>query len=540
MKQIVLQIIGQRSKLVSRLDVHSLLIFSAPIVITWYFFIALYAHNISGITLEYFWKPFGIATLLTLCLYLIVAAIVRQAMRASLLTSALVLTFFAFGHIATVIGGENYNEQLGWAILVVYVILFIGIGWYFKKGNPGIEYILKFASIVTVASIVIALISVVPVEIERFQSQAESTTQTTELPLEVATQQPENRPDIYYLVFDRYAGVHTLSDYYSFDNQPFLDQLRDQGFYVAEDSYANYPKTTFSLSSSLNLAYLQSLIDFDDPALSDATTTAPLLSHNKVGQTLKELGYTYYHIGNWYELTDTMDVADVNIQPDRSDFVRYDTFTDMVLESTYLPLVQQYIPFVESPADSKVRHRMWSEFQHRAIKDQIPNSSPKFVVLHMLMPHDPYVYDQECNPLNPPLDRWNATLQTYTNQLQCTNKIITGITTEILENSDNPPIIIVQSDEGPEPKGSNMTHHWEFKNASLDNIKERTNILNAYYFPDQKYQNLYQSITPVNSFRTIFRQYFDLDTPNLADKVYVFPDKDHLFEFEDVTGRLAD
>src|SRR5690606_23437614 len=115
---------------------------------------------------------------------------------------------------------------------------------------------------------------------------------------------------------------------------------------------------------------------------------------------------------------------------------------------------------------------------------------------------------------------------------------IADITNNILQNSDTPPIIIVQSDEGPEAKVNYMPHHWQFGDASTDDIKERAGILNAYYFPDHNYTELYQDITPVNTFRTIFRQYFDLDTPNLEDKNYVFPDKDHLFDFIDVTKQL--
>jgi hypothetical protein len=44
--------------------------------------------------------------------------------------------------------------------------------------------------------------------------------------------------------------------------------------------------------------------------------------------------------------------------------------------------------------------------------------------------------------------------------------------------------------------------------------------LNAYYFPDQDYRALYPSITPVNSFRVVFNQYFDADVELLEDKNY--------------------
>lgn len=517
---------------------HKPYIYLTPLLITWYVFIALYSHNISGITIDYFWRPFLLATLATAIFFVAIISLCRNLSRASLLASFLLITFFAYGHIATLIGGQDFDPHLGNLIFAVYALLLAGLIWYFKKGSPAIGQILKYLAVITVASIGIALVTVIPVEIGRYQANAKSVAVASNLPTHNPPRQTASKPDIYYLIFDRYAGVHTLKNYYNFDNQPFLNTLRDQGFYVTEDSYTNYPKTTFSLSSSLNIDYLQALIDEDDPSLSDATTIATLLSNNKVGQTLQKLGYTYYHLGNWYELTDTMAIADVNVQPDQSDFPRYDTFTDMILESTYYPLIQAYLPFTQSPQDSKIRHRLWSEFQHHQINQLIPNQSPKFVVMHMLLPHNPFVYDANCKPLNPPLDRWDASPQDYTNQLQCANQVITDITSHILQTAASSSIIIVQSDEGPEAKVNKMPHHWQFRDASTEDIKERSNILNAYYFPDQNYNQLYQSISPVNTFRTIFRQYFNLDTPNLEDKTYVFPDKDHLFEFKDVTQQL--
>ena len=83
-----------------------------------------------------------------------------------------------------------------------------------------------------------------------------------------------------------------------------------------------------------------------------------------------------------------------------------------------------------------------------------------------------------------------------------------------------------------------MPQQKNFSNASTDAIKERASILNAFYFPDQDYSQLYQSITPVNNFRTVLRQYFDVDIENLPDKTYVFPSEKRMFDFIDVTSSL--
>jgi hypothetical protein len=68
-------------------------------------------------------------------------------------------------------------------------------------------------------------------------------------------------------------------------------------------------------------------------------------------------------------------------------------------------------------------------------------------------------------------------------------------------------------------------------------LEERYSILNAYYFPNEEYNLLYPSITPVNSFRVIFNTFFGTDLPLLEDKNY-YASYASPYRFEDVTGRI--
>jgi hypothetical protein len=48
----------------------------------------------------------------------------------------------------------------------------------------------------------------------------------------------------------------------------------------------------------------------------------------------------------------------------------------------------------------------------------------------------------------------------------------------------------------------------------------RMSILNAYYVNEETKKDLYETITPVNSFRIIFNHYFGTNYPLLEDLSY--------------------
>jgi hypothetical protein len=65
----------------------------------------------------------------------------------------------------------------------------------------------------------------------------------------------------------------------------------------------------------------------------------------------------------------------------------------------------------------------------------------------------------------------------------------------------------------------------------------RFGILNAMYLPGAV-EPLPSTFTAVNTFRTVFREYFGANLENLPDHSYTWPDNDHIFDFIDVTAML--
>ncbi len=85
-----------------------------------------------------------------------------------------------------------------------------------------------------------------------------------------------------------------MADGYQFDNQTFLDQLREMGFYVADCSRSNYQSTRFSMPASLNMDYLPKIDDRikpDQPI--DKQHLEELIQHSKIRSELAAYGYRF-------------------------------------------------------------------------------------------------------------------------------------------------------------------------------------------------------------------------------------------------------
>src|SRR5690606_24695373 len=99
-------------------------------------------------------------------------------------------------------------------------------------------------------------------------------------------------------------------------------------------------------------------------------------------------------------------------------------------------------------------HRKFAEYQFSSIDEISKISKRKFVFSHILLPHPPYVYNKDGSIPSYPGDLTTGPPESekYINQLLFTNSQIEKMIDTILENSETPPVIILQADEGPYPK----------------------------------------------------------------------------------------
>ncbi|MDP2778459.1 MAG: hypothetical protein Q8O48_12535, partial [Anaerolineales bacterium] len=298
------------------------------------------------------------------------------------------------------------------------------------------------------------------------------------------------------------------------------EALQERGFYVAGCSQSNYVRTEISLASSLNMMYLQELDDAFTPDNIARRKLWDSLKHSAVRHNFESLGYETVNFATgfaWMELDD----ADHFITPPPFNSGLTE-FEGLFFRTTLARYAQDW-GWVDPDAvlGQSFRDRFNNVFDSM---DNVANMpGPQFSYVHLISPHPPFVFDAEGNPTYPP-DFWNEQRlypydmyqEGYTNQVTYLNKRVLEAVDTIFDESDTPPIIIIQGDHGTlmQPKDRRM---W---------------ILNAYYLPGSN-DRLYPSISPVNTFRLVFNSYFGGRYEMLEDVSYFSP-VPNLYDFTKV------
>jgi hypothetical protein len=316
-------------------------------------------------------------------------------------------------------------------------------------------------------------------------------------------------PDIYTIVLDGYARQDVLAQHYEFDNSAFLNGLRQRGFTVSNNSWANYYWTFLSLTSFLNMDYLEALAGGRvSHANRDLALFYEAVRRNAVGRFLKERGYTTVHFQTTWGATLENPFADVQVPCHRSVFRQ--EFHRVVAEASWLRALQSRI-------SADLAECYLSNLDNLARMGLEPG--PKFVFAHFLPPHHPYLFDRNGSVLrNANLSNqfeyqkqlWDAKSM-YVNQLVYMNRRITEAVDQIVATSPKPPIIIITSDHGP---------FLERGLSETERQRVRLSNLSALLLPGAPSDLVPDSGSSVNVFRRLLNYYFDAGMELLPDRYY--------------------
>ena len=457
---------------------------------------------------------------ISLIAFFILKLILKDSNKAALIVSIGLVLFFTYGHFYNIIKGFTIlDENIGrHRYIIIPFILGIIIPIYFIiKSKINFQNITKIVNGISIVLVVLVLINITIFGITEIESYSTIHYEPSNNPVEL--QNTHNTPDVYYIILDEYGGPETMKNL-NYDNSQFYEFLKEKKFIIPEKSTSNYPMTHSSIPSTMNMEYVN---DLSNILGKDSKTYLPLremLYNSQVIKNFKSLGYDIIIFESGFVPSKNFVLVDDIIchEEGEIDSILFDAITRTSIIGY----------FVERHEEQKIRDRINCAFSE--IKTIGNNKDePIFAFVHMLIPHPPNVFGpngEAVIPGNPiSSEIWDEKIA-YIDQVKFVNKEIVKVVEKILDENEK-SIIIIQSDHG-----SGFDVDW--KNPDESMVLQRLSILNAYYVPEISENQFYENITPVNSFRIIFNDYFNGSYKILEDRNY-WNTGDAPWDFHDVT-----
>ncbi len=467
-----------------------------PILLAAYPPLALLASNLGQVALVAGARSLLVSLLIGAAVYGGLRLLLGSCQRAAPPAALLLTLFFTYGHVygaleplqvsGFAVGRHRFLVPL-WVLLGALAMLWL----LRRKGYPP-----QLHTILTAITALLVVMVIGQAAYDQVRSNMRVSQRAAQSGQVAITGQDGTRPDVYWIILDGYGRSDALLEDYGFDNSPFLNELRDLGFVIPECTLSNYTFTALSVSSALHMDYVENYTPFvaQGDKTTDWLTYQDYLAHSPVRDHMEALGYKIvtFETGYWWADISDSDyfiVANDNPLGKAGGAAEISDFELLFIRTTALRPLEE----MSQGLRKRLAPQVLTGYERRYITvnfmldqlERVPEiREPKFVMAHIMAPHDPFVFDADGNYveiLNP--------LDGYANEVQYVNRRILEIVHTILEQSETPPVIVIQGDHG-----------WEMHN--------RTKNLNAYYLPNGGAEKIYPTITPVNTFRVILDTYF--------------------------------
>ncbi|MBT3456069.1 hypothetical protein HN446_03320 [bacterium] len=399
-------------------------------------------------------------------------------------------------------------------LIPIWIIIFAIVAALIYRTKRSLKHIIHCLKI----CIFILLCTVLPKILYNAINEKSILTKSTRIDIKLPTKQNLKigyKPNIYYIILDGYTRSDILQTLFDYNNSEFTDYLNKKGFFVANNGCSNYATTNESIPSSMNVNYIPS-----DKTCEHFPSES--LSNSNLIVALKKLGYFIVNISCREGFTATIKSADLNLN-------------ECLLGCFTKEIISRNISggFIKSNFVDGFAYNVKCNIVKKQLKilKEIPTTiknAPFFVFCHILSPHRSFVFSSTGNMESIiSLDIPSDYKKNYPNEIKWLSREIMDIIDTILLKSDREPIIIIQGDHGSKlsyivwdtASKKNIANYSLFRDFALKiHMKERLSILNTYYLPGEAKNLLYETITPVNSFRIILNYYFGAKLPILEDR----------------------
>lgn len=499
-----------------------------PVLLTGLFpLIALWKNNLGQIPASVVTAPLLYTLVFILAVFGLFLLIFRSLEKSSLMSLVTFLLVFSFGHVYNLVGQVLiFGKTVGFIKLFgAYALLFILLMVVIIKVKKLPGSLFLFLNLFSGLLVLINLVPILSYSIHLNRSQVKTNPTLAE-----PSNQDTQKPDIYYIVLDAYAREDILDQVVGYDNSAFIDALKERGFYVPDCAFSNYDGTLQTLMSVLNLDYLDALNVPQKDLEKYLASNVNLILDNQAARTFRNLGYQFV-TGRGYSSFNDIERSDIYLNyfkdQGQKDDLDKEKFTSLYLNTTVFRVVTELyknnpevfsrLPYwlaVDRNSDPYLKEASFWYYQNKYMFDSLEKfpemPGDYFVYAHINAPHGPYVFRSD-GSFRYPLDTMDDKVL-YADTITYLNKRILEVIDVLQKKSSVPPIIILQADHGIHVLTTGLDKH---------------KILNAYYLPGELTTPPYSTITPVNDFRLILKNYFDPSVELLPDTLWVKFLNDH-------------
>jgi hypothetical protein len=482
--------------------------------------VALWKNNLGQIPASVILSPFLFTLLFILITNGIWLLLSRSFEKAAFLSALFNLFVFSFGHVFNLVGQMIiFGISIGFIkLLVFYLIVLVVLVVLIFRLKHFSSTVFMSANIAIGFFILFNLIPIASFYIQTRQAEIKA----AKTPISVSAD--PKRPDVYLIILDSYARDDILHSVVGYNNSAFIASLKERGFFIPQCAFSNYDETLSAMTSVLNFQYLDTLgiplADVKDYLAKNVN----LILDNQIAKTFRGYGYKFVTGRGFSSFNDIL-TSDIYLNYRKNvgapDDLAQQNFINLYLKTTLFRVLTElsknnpekfiWLPYwLMGNSDTNVTLKgasFWYNQNNYMIDslEKLPEKSgPFFVYAHINAPHGPYVYRAD-GTFRYPLDTQDEKVL-YADMVTYLNKRVLELVDVLLEKSALPPIIIIQGD-----------HSIHGLTAGLDKHK----ILNAYFLPGVISTQPYDTITPVNDFRLVLKDYFDPSVKLLPDTLWV-------------------
>lgn len=338
-------------------------------------------------------------------------------------------------------------------------------------------------------------------------------------------------PDIFIIFQDSMGDFFTINRMFGHDSGNYKKFLEENGFYIASDARSYYTQTLLSISSTLNMNYLQDDLPLPHAKFYDNRPAVNHYLHPRLFQFLMSQGYEVHMSTSAYNVDST---PDQHITDLRARDFNIGGIENAIGCSVFYPILNLVFggqrTFLNPYRD--FYNIVREQYEFLRIQAKSGTDRPRLVYFHAMTPHPPFVFAANGDLANYPFNDvfaykdgvyhqrsnlyeggWNRFyIKAYAEQVAYSQMEIMSVIEAFKDRQgDRPYVIVIQGDHG-------SRSHRNFASLERTDKTELFGITNLIYFSDGDYSSLQNDISPINTMRVIMNKYFDAQLPMLENQ----------------------